>query len=223
LADSKLEPIPTPVQLQLLRIRHQFMPALIFVLALCLTVVLWKNYSGTSNGTGEVSAINVRVFANHDGTLSQDAPFPHLYDRVNKGQPLGRLEGLQPVELLAPVTGTITAVHHQPGEFVSQGHEILTITEDTGAYIVSYIRPGSPIVPKKNMTLAVRGRDHRGWAECRIQEVGTRVVPIPEHQLANAKTPEWGIPIRIEMPSPGSLFLRPGELVLLNFMGGDAK
>jgi hypothetical protein len=207
-----------------MRIRHQFMPALIFVLALCLTIVLWKNYAGTANGTGEVSAINVRVIATHDGVLSQNSPFPHLYDRVNKGQSLGRIDGLQTAELIAPVTGTITAIQHQPGEFVSQSHEILTITEDTGAYIVSYIRPGSSIIPKKNMKVAVRGRDHRGWAECRVQEVGTRVVPIPEHQLANARTPEWGIPVRIEMPNPSSLFLRPGELVLLNFMsGGDAK
>lgn len=222
-ADSKLEPIPTPVRLQLVRIRHQFMPALIFALALCLTVVLWKNYSGTANGTGEVSAVNVRVIATHDGMISQNVAFPHLYDHVTKGQPLGRIDGVQSAELVAPVTGTITAVQHQPGEFVTQGHEILTITEDTGAYIISYIRPGSSIVPKKNMKVAVRGRDHRGWAECRVQEVGTRFVPIPEQQLANAKTPETGIPVRIEMPNPSSLLLRPGELVLLNFSGGDAK
>src|SRR5690242_8012517 len=107
-----------------MRIRHQFMPALIFVLALCLTIALWKNYSGTANGTGEVSATNVRVIATHDGMLSQNVPFPHLYDHVEKGQPLGRIDGVQSAELVAPVTGTVTAVQHQPGEYVSQGHEV---------------------------------------------------------------------------------------------------
>jgi hypothetical protein len=220
---SESKPIPTPTRLQMARMRYQFMPGLIFVVALSLTGLLWKNFSGTANATGEVNATTVRVVANHDGTLADGPNYPRLYDHVNKGQPLALIEGKQSVVLTAPVTGMVTAIQHQPGEFVTQGHEVFSITEDTGAYIVSYIRPGSPIIPRKNMKVVVRGQDHRKWAECRVQEVGTRVVPIPEHQLANTKTPEWGIPVRIEMPQPGVLILRPGELVLLNFLGGDGK
>jgi hypothetical protein len=35
--------------------------------------------------------------------------------------------------------------------------------------------------------------------------------------LINPKKPEWGIPVRIAMPSPTVLPLRPGELVVLNY------
>ena len=41
---------------------------------------------------------------------------------------------------------------------------------------------------------------------------------IPEHQLANPKKPEWGIPVRIAMPDASKLPLRPGELVVLNYI-----
>jgi hypothetical protein len=223
LADLNLEPIPTPVSLKLLRARYKFMPATIFVVALGLSVFLWKNYGGNTQGTGEVSATTIQIAAVKDGVLVESSTFPRLYDHVEKGQTLARLEGKQSINLVAPVTGMVTSIRHQPGEFINQGQEVMSVTADGGAYIVSYIRPGSSIVPKKNMKVAVRGQDHHKWAECRIQEVGTRVVPIPEHQLANAKTPEWGIPVRIEMPQAGELLLRPGELVMLNFKGEEAK
>jgi len=117
----------------------------------------------------------------------------------------------------APVSGTITAIKGQPGEFVRQGQEIITITQDTGAYIVSYVRPGSAIVPKRDQTVVVRGADGRRSAYSRVQEVGSQIELIPEHQLSNAKRPEWGIPVRIAMPDASRLPLRPGELVVLNF------
>ena len=61
---SESKPIPTPTRLQMARMRYQFMPALMFVVALSLTGLLWKNYSGTANATGEVNATTVRVVAN---------------------------------------------------------------------------------------------------------------------------------------------------------------
>ncbi len=99
----------------------------------------------------------------------------------------------------------------------------MTVTQDGGAYIVSYIRPGSSIIPRKDMKVSVRGQDHHTWATTRVQEVGTRAVPIPEQQLSNAKKPEWGIPVRIEMPEATDLPLRPGEIVLLNFRNSEEK
>jgi hypothetical protein len=217
LADSNLEPIFTPTRLQFKRLRYQLLPALIFVVSLSLTAYLWKGYAGTWHGTGEVSATTVRIAAAQDGRIAEGSAYPRLYDHVEKGQLLARLVADQPAELIAPVSGMITAIKHQPGEFVNKGQEVLTITQDGGSYIVSYIRPGSAIVPKKNMKVSVRGQDHHKWAECRVQEVGIRAVPIPANQLINAKRPEWGIPVRIDMPEANELPLRPGESVVLNF------
>jgi len=117
----------------------------------------------------------------------------------------------------APISGTVTAVHRLPNEFVKQGQEIMTITQDQGACIVSYVRPGTGVVPKKDMKVLVRNQATKKSAYTIVQEVGTHVEPIPEHQLTNAKRPEWGIPVRIAMPDPSKLPLRPGELVVLNF------
>jgi multidrug resistance efflux pump len=122
----------------------------------------------------------------------------------------------------APVTGKVTAVLSQPDEFVKQGQEILTITPDDGAYIISYVRPESAIVPKKDMKVLVRNQTRRKSAVSIVQEVGTRIELIPEHQLVNAKKPEWGIPVRIAMPDRDQLPLLPGELVALTFQA-DAR
>ena len=119
----------------------------------------------------------------------------------------------------APMSGTITAIKHQPNEFVKQGQEIFTITQDAGSYITTYVRVGAGIVPKKDMQVTVRGQDGRRSAISRVQEVGSQIEQIPEHQLANPKKPEWGIPVRIAMPDPTKLPLRPGELVVLNYIG----
>jgi multidrug efflux pump subunit AcrA (membrane-fusion protein) len=138
-----------------------------------------------------------------------------------------RLDGLsrqiQNATIVAPVSGKVTEVFRQPDEFVKQGQEIMTITPDAGAYIVSYVRPESAIVPKKDMRVVVRNQTRRKSAVSIVQEVGTQVQPIPEHQLVNSKKPEWGIPVRIAMPDPGLLPLMPGELVVLNFESDAAK
>lgn len=123
---------------------------------------------------------------------------------------------IEAANLVAPVAGTLTHIAHQPGEFVKQGQEIMTITQETGSYITSYVRVGAGIVPRKDMWVTVRGQDSRRSGIALVQEVGSQVEQIPEHQLANPKRPEWGVPVRIAMPV--DLPLRPGELVGLNYI-----
>ena len=283
---TDLTPIPTPMKLQIRRVRYQVLPVVIFTIALVATIWLWKDYAGTPHGMGEVHAVTVRIAAPHDGHLAEMDAYPRLFDHVNAKQPLARFDASKLIDqqtkvddqknklqdeldaankaveeatktgaadkakieslkgtaaalksqvnelrskydhleeqikasvIEAPVSGTITAIKGQPGEFVRQGQEIITITQDTGAYIVSYVRPGSAIVPKRDQTVVVRGADGRRSAYSRVQEVGSQIELIPEHQLSNAKRPEWGIPVRIAMPDASRLPLRPGELVVLNF------
>jgi hypothetical protein len=216
--------IPTPMPLQIKRVRYQVLPAVIFVFSLFATVFIWKGYAGSLHGTGEVSAISIQISSPRAGRLIDAPGYPRLYDHVEKGQPIARVSsGQKSSELKAPFSGMVTMIKHRPGEFVKSGQEIMTIAQDGGAYIVSYIRPGSSIIPRKDMKVSVRGQDHHTWAETRVQEVGTRAVPIPEQQLTNAKKPEWGIPVRIEMPEALDLPLRPGEIVLLNFRNSEEK
>jgi multidrug resistance efflux pump len=216
--------IPTPMPLQIKRVRYQVLPAVIFVFSLFATVFIWKGYAGSLHGTGEVSAISIQISSPRAGRLIDAPGYPRLYDHVEKGQPIARVSsGQKSSELKAPFSGMVTMIKHRPGEFVKSGQEIMTIAQDGGAYIVSYIRPGSSIIPRKDMKVSVRGQDHQTWAETRVQEVGSHAVLIPEQQLTNAKKPEWGIPVRIEMPEAIDLPLRPGEIVLLNFRNSEEK
>ena len=54
-----IEPISTPMKLQMKRVRDQVLPALIFTISLTLTVVLWKDYAGPGHGMGEVTPVTV--------------------------------------------------------------------------------------------------------------------------------------------------------------------
>jgi len=126
-------------------------------------------------------------------------------------------------EVKAPISGTVTAVWRQPGEFAKQGQDILTITQDTGGHILAFVRPGTGVMPTKDMKVTIRGQDQNRSASSIVQEVGTQVQPIPTHQLMNASKPEWGYPVRIAMPNANELPLRPGELVTLNYDASSAK
>jgi hypothetical protein len=117
----------------------------------------------------------------------------------------------------------VISINHQPNDFVKKGQEVITIGKDSGEYIISYVRPGTGIMPKKDMRVTVRGQDKRRSAESIVKEVGTQMQLIPDHQLTNAKKPEWGIPVRIGMPEASKLPLRPGELVVLNFRNEEEK
>jgi multidrug efflux pump subunit AcrA (membrane-fusion protein) len=115
----------------------------------------------------------------------------------------------------APVAGTITTVSARPGTTVRQGRDpIVTITEDQGQFIVSYVRQNSPVKPKKDMLVDIRTSDRR-LTRSRVQEIGNQVEPVPPQQLHIPNKPEWGIPVRIAMPS--DVHLRPGELVSVVF------
>ena len=110
----------------------------------------------------------------------------------------------------SPVSGTVATIFAYPGTSVRQGREIMTITEDQGQYIVSYIRPNQGMRPKKDMLVDIRTAERR-LSRSRVQEVGNDVQPVPPQQLANPRMPEWGVPVRIAMPS--DVRLKPGELV----------
>ena len=48
-----------------------------------------------------------------------------------------------------------------------------------------------------------------------VSHVGPQIELIPEHQRQNPARPEWGLPVRIEMPD--DLSARPGELLDVRF------
>lgn len=119
---------------------------------------------------------------------------------------------IQSLDICAPITGTITAIHAWPGQNVRAGTPILTIAATQGQYIVSFMRQEQRVVPAVGMTVDVRVRSMpRTSSRSMIQEIGPQVEPLPAHHLRDPKVPEWGLPVRIAIPA--GMVLRPGELV----------
>jgi multidrug resistance efflux pump len=116
------------------------------------------------------------------------------------------------LEIRAPISGTLVAVHCWPGQTLQPGGMIATIAADHGRHIVSYLPEESSIVPEAGMQVTVLSRTNRSWqATCEIEQVGRQIEAVPVHQWPAAALPQWGLPVRIALP--GDTTLRPGALV----------
>jgi len=129
---------------------------------------------------------------------------------------------IQSLDVRAPFTGTITAIHAWAGQNVRAGTPILTIAATQGQYIVSFVRQEQRVVPEVGMTVDVRVRSMpRRSSRSVIEQVGPQVEPIPAHHLRDPRVPEWGLPVRIAIP--GDMALRPGELVDVVIKAGTSR
>ena len=151
--------------------------------------------------------------------LRQDIAALEDQIRFNESQARNLTQKIAACTIRSPVAGTVTSIAAHPGTSVRQGREIMTITEDQGQYIVSYVRQNGQVRPKKDMLVDIRidrgPGEGRRISRSRVQEVGNQIEAVPPQQLANPRMPEWGVPVRIAMPS--DVRLRPGEVVGLVF------
>ena len=124
-----------------------------------------------------------------------------------------RIDGL---EIRAPISGVICAVHSWPGQNLRAGDPVVTLAADQGRYIISYVRQEQRIRPEVGMPVWIRVRDKGNrLVRCTVERVGPQVEPVPEHQQRDPKVQEWGQPVCIEPPANAEL--RPGELVDVRF------
>jgi multidrug resistance efflux pump len=120
------------------------------------------------------------------------------------------------LEIRSPITGTICAIYRWPGQAIRSGDPIMTIAADNGRYIVSYLRQEQIIRPKSGASVFVKARQPKAeMLASTVEQVGSQMELIPQHQRRNVQMPEWGIPVRIGMPS--NLAIKPGELVDVSF------
>jgi hypothetical protein len=54
-----------------------------------------------------------------------------------------------------------------------------------------------------------------------VEKVGRQIRRIPDHQLGSAAVPQWGLPVRIKLPSNAPL--QPGALVDVVFHRRDTS
>jgi len=120
------------------------------------------------------------------------------------------------LEVRAPISGTICAIYHWPGENVQPTDPIVTIAADHGRFIVSYVRQEQRLQVAKDSPVEVRLRAPASPPMPTVVErVGPHVEPVPLHQCRDPRYPEWGLPVRIRLPE--KFVGRPGELVDVTF------
>lgn len=120
------------------------------------------------------------------------------------------------LEVRAPISGMVCAIHCWPGHRVRAGDPIVTLAADHGRYIISYVRQEQGFRPRRGMPVAVRMRlPGARPVDTVVERVGAQVELVPPRQRRNPAVPEWGQPVRIV--SPRDLPLRPGESVDVTF------
>lgn len=142
------------------------------------------------------------------------------------------LEGrLLELDIKAPISGTIVQVVRMPGQAVQAGQPIMVLASDKGDYIVSYIRQYQPVKPIPGTPVEVRVRSTLASIHSKVISVGPQMEMVPETQRKDARVPEWGLPVHVEIPRKEradgdgyeqAIPLRPGELVDLFFYTASA-
>src|SRR5688500_4360160 len=84
--------IPVPLKLMLQRARFQLVPITTMLACTVLAVWLWGRHARSSVAVGEVSAIRIGVESKVDALLAELPQPVQVFDRVNKGQVIARLD-----------------------------------------------------------------------------------------------------------------------------------
>jgi multidrug resistance efflux pump len=124
----------------------------------------------------------------------------------------------EPVILRAPIDGTIGIIMRRQGENVVAGEPIVYIHSTTGDRIITYVRQGTLVEPKKGMPVRIRCRTiAREEAIGHIEDVGHRFESITNQALLRpGMLFELGMPVGVNMPQSLRSVLRPGEVVDLS-------
>jgi hypothetical protein len=211
------------------RLRAQGVPVVVFLLAAGACTWLWTRSGGAVSAVGKVEAQRVDVTSpaaavvvrlpNHAGGQWS------VYEHVQADDVIAVLENQQHdpaevIEVRAPISGTLVAIHCWPGQSVIPGGAIATIAADYGRHLVGYLPEESPIAAKPGMRVTVRPRTGARMAfTSEVELVASQIEPLPRHQWAASSMPQWGLPVIIKMPS--DVLLPPGSLVDLRFHLAD--
>ena len=126
-------------------------------------------------------------------------------------------EQLNPMPLIAPIDGVVSAVLRRPGENVIAGEAVLRVSAVRAERLTGFLRPPLSFDPKAGMTAEVRTRSsNRLVAATKITEVGAAMEMIPPSIAAALRLPANPPPehaLRVQFALPAGMNLRPGEMV----------
>jgi len=134
------------------------------------------------------------------------------------------LQQVEALNIIAPFSGAISAIHCWPNQFVRRGDPIVTLAaidvpenEDQPKVAVAYIRPEQRIQPYEGMKVLVRSRAAgNSRVDAQVEQVGPQFEPVPLEHLLDPTVPEWGRPTRIQLPIGFDVV--PGEVLDVKFV-----
>lgn len=220
---SQYEPIPTPSLNRMRDLAIRFLPFIFFGVALIFVLVLWSQRFGTAIVAAEVDTIKVRLTSPGAGIVAQMSA--RDLTEVAQGQVLGQifLSGANtPIDIKAPIKGTVSIVNLQPGEFVQPGQHLLTINAPKADRIIAFLRQPLSVTVETNTQVRIRSRSlGQKTSLARVTRIGTELVPIRKSLLpAHHDRDELGLPIFISVPD--GLTILPGEIVDATFLSTKA-
>jgi multidrug resistance efflux pump len=146
------------------------------------------------------------------------ATLPEAIKRIQDDRAEMASSRSDPIVLRAPIDGTIGIIMRRAGENVVAGEPIVYIHAMTGDRIITYVRQGTMMEPKKGMPVRIRCRTiAREEAIGHVEEVGHRFESITNQALLRpGMLFELGMPVGVNMPQSLRAILRPGEVVDLS-------
>jgi len=120
------------------------------------------------------------------------------------------------LEVRAPFKGVIREIFRWPYQTVRMGDPIMILVASKSTHVITYVREHHRIElwPRMPVELRVRAAGMEP-VKGHIAQIGPQVVAVPLQHLRDPQIPEWGLPVRIELPSDSGI--RPGELVDITF------
>ncbi|MFC1758439.1 HlyD family secretion protein [Planctomycetota bacterium] len=131
---------------------------------------------------------------------------------------------IENMTIRSPVDGKIEVIHKRPSEAIVEGDAVMTIASDEAEFVIGYWRENHFERPTETMAVGVRLPQPDGVEyPAAIEEIGPQYILVPEHQLKDFGRREYGVPIKVRIPSELQGKVRPGQLVHLIYRGEKRK
>jgi len=133
--------------------------------------------------------------------------------RVEAGQ-AGAASNWGPITLVAPISGMVSGISRQAGEYVVDGEPIVGVSSLVAQRVVAYLRQPYPIDPEVGMKVRVATRtEKREKFVNSIVHVGAQVEVITNAlaMVRQGSLVDVGLPVVVGLPVPNRV--RPGEIV----------
>lgn len=139
--------------------------------------------------------------------------FQKLVSRLDAAQALAA-SNWGPVTLVAPISGMVSAIQRQQGEYILDGEPLVVVHSLWSDRVVGYLRQPYPVDPEIGLPVKVTTRNHKReqfWAS--ISQVGAQVDVITNAlaYVRQGALVDVGLPIIIDLPPQSRI--RPGEIV----------